>query len=268
MTRQRLVSEEQKLAFARDGVVCLRQAIDGDMVERLRAAVDNLIANPGEFKADQTGTEGFNRDLFNWRREPAIRMLSHDTDLPHLVRDLADAETIRLFYDFMLVKEPGTAVPTPWHQDYPYYPIQGTTVCSTWVALDKVDLSNGAVEFIRGSHLWDRKFNPKSFASGEDEAREGFESQPDIEANRDQFDIISFDVEPGDAIVHHVLTLHGAPANASPRRRRAIAVRWLYGPVTFDPRPNTAVMHQKYAFQAGLAPGDQLAGDAYPLVAQ
>ena len=56
---------------------------------------------------------------------------------------------------------------------------------------------------------------------------------PNIEADRSEYDIISFDLEPGDAVVFSFLTVHGAPPNpSSDRRRRAFSARVLGG----DPR--------------------------------
>ena len=35
--------------------------------------------------------------------------------------ELMQSETAQVFHDHVLVKEPGTSKPTPWHQDGPYY---------------------------------------------------------------------------------------------------------------------------------------------------
>ena len=46
--------------------------------------------------------------------------------------------TVRLYHDHVLVKEPGTRTTTPWHQDQPYYNIDGRQNVSMWMPLDPV----------------------------------------------------------------------------------------------------------------------------------
>ena len=48
------------------------------------------------------------------------------------------AREVRLFHDHMLVKEPGTTIRTPWHQDQPFYCIDGSQTISFWIPLDPV----------------------------------------------------------------------------------------------------------------------------------
>jgi len=61
-------------------------------------------------------------------------------------------------------------------------------------------------------------------------ADDGLEPVPDVEANRDQYRILGWAMEPGDAVAFNYLTLHGAPPppveqppsrlQLAPRRRR------------------------------------------------
>ena len=85
----------------------------------------------------------------------------------------------------------------------------------------------------------------------------------DIEANRDDYDIVWFDLEPGDCTVHHALTVHGAPGNASNSfRRRAYVTRWTGDDVTYNPRPNL----MKILRDPGIAAGDPLDCDLFPVI--
>ena len=117
---------------------------------------------------------------------------------------------VRLFHDHLLVKEPGTRQATPWHQDQPYYNVEGSKNCSMWMPVDPVDRES-TVEFVAGSHRgpW---LMPRTFM--DDEAKwfpEGsLEELPDIEGDRDAFEILAWDLEPGDAVFFHMLTLHAA----------------------------------------------------------
>ena len=51
---------------------------------------------------------------------------------------IMQSDKINFFYDQLLVKEPGTHAPTPWHQDQPYWAVSGWQVASLWLPLDPV----------------------------------------------------------------------------------------------------------------------------------
>ena len=74
------------------------------------------------------------------------------------------------------------------------------------------------------SHRWPQRFkaiSPDYVASLIDDDMEDI---PDINANPDQYDLVDWDMEPGDILAFHPLTLHGSYGNASrTRRRRALA---------------------------------------------
>jgi ectoine hydroxylase-related dioxygenase (phytanoyl-CoA dioxygenase family) len=122
-----------------------------------------------------------------------------------------------------------SAVRSPWHQDVPYLRIDGMQTCSAWIALDEVTVDSGAVQFVAGSHKWDQLFIPVEFGSEAERDvhdTDGMTRIPDIDANRDQYRIVSFDLQPGDATFHNLRIVHGAGGNASAdRRRRAFSVR-------------------------------------------
>ena len=90
-----------------------------------------------------------------------------------------------LFFDQLFVKEPGSEQQrTPWHQDIPYWPFLGRQIASVWVSATDLTVEESSLEFLRGSHRWDKYFTPKAFtASGSKwaEANAGDEL-PDIEA--------------------------------------------------------------------------------------
>ena len=52
------------------------------------------------------------------------------------------------------------------------------------------------------------------------------EKIPDIESNREKYNITSWSLEPGDLIAFNFATVHGAPGNSSKNRRRAFSARF------------------------------------------
>ena len=80
---------------------------------------------------------------------------------------LMQSRKVNLFHEHVLVKEPGTEEPTPWHNDQPYWTVEGWQVASLWIPLDPVARENG-VEYVAGSHRKGEWFKPKRFADSAD----------------------------------------------------------------------------------------------------
>jgi ectoine hydroxylase-related dioxygenase (phytanoyl-CoA dioxygenase family) len=87
---------------------------------------------------------------------------------------------------------------------------------------------------------------------------------PDIDAERERHEFLSWSFEPGDCAVFHARSVHGAPGNDSAtRRRRAYATRWTGDDATYAQR--TGEVSPRIA-DHGLSPGDPIGGEAFPLV--
>ncbi|MGH7806120.1 MAG: phytanoyl-CoA dioxygenase family protein, partial [Candidatus Binatia bacterium] len=136
MTETRLVRDvrdDEILAFYRDGAAILRAIIEPDWIETMRTAVDRVLARRGEFSFDHQERDRpgrFRDDLFLWRRDPDFDGFMRRSPMPELAARVLGCRTLRFFYDQLLVKEPGTVQPTPWHQDLPYWPIRGSQIVS------------------------------------------------------------------------------------------------------------------------------------------
>jgi ectoine hydroxylase-related dioxygenase (phytanoyl-CoA dioxygenase family) len=117
--------------------------------------------------------------------------------------------------------------------------VDGEQVCSVWLPLDPVPRSVSP-EFVAGSHRWGKTFTPRKFMDHRpyEGSLTGYETVPDIDSRRDEYEILSWDLEPGDCIVFHMKSLHGAPGTAEHRfRRRAFSTRWLGDDAVFATRP-------------------------------
>jgi ectoine hydroxylase-related dioxygenase (phytanoyl-CoA dioxygenase family) len=173
---------------------------------------------------------------------------------------------INLFHEHVLVKEPGTAEPTPWHHDLPYYAIEGTQMCSLWVPLDPVTRET-SVEYVAGSHKWGAWYTPKRFNDGDDhDAKDDrLKTVPDIDGHRDQYTLLGWDMQPGDAILFNGLVLHGAPGNRSTNRRRAFAARYTGDDVRYALRPGY-MSPPPHGFPGAPEPGSPMDSDAFPVV--
>ncbi|HEX2590642.1 MAG TPA: phytanoyl-CoA dioxygenase family protein [Rhizomicrobium sp.] len=104
------------------------------------------------------------------------------------------------------------------------------------------------LEFVRSSHKG-TLYNGSAFAADDDTAPLYKQSKlprlPDIQGNREDFDILSWDLEPGDLIVFHLGVLHGGGGTIPGMRRRTISLRFLGPNVMFDGRPRDEVGAQE-----------------------
>jgi len=268
MTDSRL-ADESIAALRSDGVTPLRSVVSAAELESVAAAIERDLRSPGPFFHGYRTDDGglFHGNLRLWEHDDACKAFCFSSGLPAIAQQCFASRKVNLLYDQLFVKEAGTDNPTRWHNDQPYWAIRGQQVLSIWVALDRTTLKTGALEFIRGSHLWNRWFQPEPFgetaAHGVYEINPEYEPIPDIDANRDDYDIVSWDLEPGDAFLFHGLTVHGAPGNSSSQqRRRGYAVRYTGDDVVYDTRPGTNV-HLRNKL---LADGQPLDSAQYPVV--
>lgn len=280
--RPTLTGEEIE-AFRRDGVACIRAAVAPELVAEMSEAVEAMIAEPSRHGGSMTrpGEPGmFFQDRHLFPANPTFRRFLDETPLAAMAAAAMGATTVRAFFDHIFVKDPGTRENFVWHQDRPYWPVDGTQVCSTWLALTPSDARSSALEFVVGSHRWDRAFRPE-FPALEGRTPEEVEAAlwrgladlirsfddtcPAFEEHPDRYEIVSFAVEPGDALLFDFRTVHRSGPNAGTRRRAAISWRWLGDDAVWAPTPGTdPIVRPGDTF---LSPGEPITDDeVFPVV--
>ena len=231
------ISETEIKAYADDGVVLLKNLLSKDEVAALKAGIDKNISNPSprsKVASDVKDPGWFLEDFCTWQENSAYQRIIFESQLSEVAAQLMCSEKVRLYHDHMLVKKSGTRQKTPWHQDQPYYNIEGRQNVSFWIPVDPVPLES-TLEFAAGSHL-ENWFLPRTFLKKEAKwfPEGSLMEPPDIEANPDKYRILSWALEPGDALAFHMLTLHtGAGTEAL---RRVFSVRMLGDDILHAPR--------------------------------
>jgi ectoine hydroxylase-related dioxygenase (phytanoyl-CoA dioxygenase family) len=219
-------------AFARDGAICVRGLVTPIEIEMLRDGIDTNIANPSPLaivasKPDDPGR--FVEDFCNWQTIEQYERYARESIASRVAAALMGAHTVRFYHDHLLVKEAGTRQPTPWHQDQPYYNVEGRQVVSMWVPVDPVD-RNATLEFSAGSHLGEWLM-PRTFL---DREAKWFPEGTLREIPEEPDNVIGWSLEPGDAVFFHALTLHRSAGSAS--RRRVVSFRFLGEDARHAPR--------------------------------
>lgn len=215
--------------FWRDGAVCVRGAFTPQQAALAERAVDANLASlsPYAKRASSDDDGAFVEDFCNWQRIAEMDEFIRTSGAAAIAGELMGAHTVRLYHDHMLVKEPGTRQRTPWHQDLPYYNVAGRQNISMWCPVDPVPRAS-TLEFVAGSHQgpW---YMPRTFLDGQAKwfPDGSLAELPDIEGDPQRFRVIGWELEPGDAVFFHMLTLHAAAGVDGTRRRRVLSVRFL-----------------------------------------
>ena len=262
-----LVTEEQVTAFERDGVVLIEHAFAPDWLDRLETAVDEVMKAPSRLSREyvQTGDGRFFTDHHMSRRNDIFRDFMLNSPASEIAATLLRSDKLNLVDEHLLVKEPGTDVPTYWHHDLPYFEISWQDFASFWIPLDRVTADIGAMKFALGSHQWGKVYKPVMIGSGKDaEGAADFDGPaPDIDADPERYNVRMYEMERGDALFFHAATLHAAEPNRSPAtRRRALSLRYGGSRATWEPRDYVPSRPET----PDLEPGGSLDGEDYPII--
>jgi ectoine hydroxylase-related dioxygenase (phytanoyl-CoA dioxygenase family) len=251
-------------AFQRDGAACLRGAFSA-WVDVIAAGIERNMREPGPFasnlvQAGQSG--GFFDDYCNWQRIPEFTRLVLESPAALLAARLMRSGTAQFFHEHVLVKEPGTQKPTPWHSDLPYYFIDGRQTISIWIPADPVNTAT--LRLIAGSHRWERPVRPVRWLDSSDfyGPDEGYRAIPDPDHDPD-LKVLEWQMSPGDAVIFDFRTVHGARGNDASTRRRVLSLRWVGDDARYAERPGrTSPPFTGH----GMVPGQKLREDWFPVV--
>ena len=235
--------EDAVVAYERDGVVCLRRALAPHWVdllaEGIEFAIHDGVARDSAFSIAKPGEPGFFfYDTFMWKRIDNFRRFAFDSPAADLAMGIMRARSLIYYFDFMLVKEPGTSRKTPWHYDEAYWPISGSQICNLWTALDLIP-EETTLRFLRGSHRWTKNYRAVHFDPDLDYANlPNDPPPPDWDCEDGDHEIVFAPLEPGDCLIFHNRTHHSAPGNSlAATRRRALATHWIGDDITYNDKP-------------------------------
>ena len=257
------IASDQIHSFDINGVVLIK-GLFVDYIDLIRDGIEYNMEHPGPYGAEnlKLGESGrFFDDYCNWNRISQFEEVIRKSQVGEVAAKLMKSKTVQVFHDHVLVKAPGTSKATPWHQDSPYYFVEGKQTISFWVPVDNV--SDASLRCVAGSHKWSKPVLPTRWLN-EDKFYNDVEKympvpDPDIE----KMLILEWEMEPGDAVAFDFKTLHGARGNKTEQRRRAFSLRLLGDDARYVERPGpTSPPFPGHNMQ----PGDRLREDWFPTI--
>lgn len=111
------------------------------------------------------------------------------------------------------LKPAGLDLKTPIHQDDFYFYIQDHKGFNVWICIDKSTKENGCVFYYPGSHEWGL-LNHESITLGTYQ----FKNDDRLK----EIDRVFVEANPGDILIHNVLTVHGSLENNGTTDRKAL----------------------------------------------
>jgi len=231
------LNKDQISAYRTDGAVLIKGLL-ADWVEKICAGIDRNLKMPGPYAAENvTGSDTgrFFDDYCNWQRIPEFEDVIRNSALSVVAAELMDSASVQLFHDHVLVKEPGTSKSTPWHQDSPYYFVDGMQNVSFWCPVDPV--SDATLRCVSGSHLWKKPVLPVRWLAEDQFYADSQHYQPIPDPDAQNMVVKEWDMQPGDVVAFHFKTLHGARGNDAETRRRAFSVRFVGDDAKYVSRP-------------------------------
>lgn len=250
-------------AYQRDGAVLVK-GLFADWIDEIAQGIEQNMAEPGPYAAEnlQDGERGrFFDDYCNWTRIPDFEEVIRKSNAASVAAQLMSSGEAQFFHDHVLVKEPGTTKATPWHQDGPYYFVEGEQTVSFWTTVEPV--TDATLRCVAGSHRWPKPVLPTRWLK-EDKFypnEEDYIPVPDPDA--EHMKVLEWDLEPGDAVAFNFKTLHGARGNTSTQRRRAFSLRFVGDDARYVERPGrTSPPFPGHDMRAG----ESLREDWFPVI--
>ena len=242
-------TDQQIADYRRNGFVAMDDFLTADELAHWRDVVDAAVA-------DEHAQQGTRRvDVFTQRMQlrttsARVQELVEDPRLGRLVAELEGVDAVRIYLDQALVKEPYGS-PTQYHVDLPWWPFDSPHACTIWIALDDSTRENGCLYFVPGSHRL--------------ELTTAGDLGPDLGALFAAHPAAATPPVPcplpaGGCSIHNARTVHGAGANMTPGRRRAMTAAFMPDGVRFNGRQDVRVLGEEYV--RTLTPGDRLENDA------
>jgi ectoine hydroxylase-related dioxygenase (phytanoyl-CoA dioxygenase family) len=255
------LAPEAVATFQNNGHVLLRGVAKPEEVAAFRPVVASAVSrfNRESRPLEERDTYGkaFIQGMNLWREDDDVRRFVLAARFAGVAADLLGTESVRIYHDQALVKEPGGGH-TPWHQDAVYWPIDGTRCVTMWMPLVDITPEMGVMTFVNRSNT-----GALGDAAISDDSEAHFDSLVSRTAAKLS---IPVSMSAGDATFHGGWTLHKAGANVSAITREVMTVIYFASDLTVQTPINEPQRRDLACWLPGLVPGDPAASELNPIV--
>ena len=210
--------------YHRTGYLVVPDVLDADILARVRAALDKLVADAAMVA---THTDVYDLEPGHTQEAPKVRRIKFPDRHTPVFWELANYRPmiailervlgpsgVRLQSSKINLKAPHYGSPVEWHQDWAFYPHTNDDMLAVGVMLDDAFLENGPLMVVPGSHkgpTWNHHSNGV-FCGAMDPTRK----EVDFES------AVPLTGKAGSMSFHHVRMVHGSAQNVSDKPRRLL----------------------------------------------
>ena len=257
------LSKQQIEDYQNLGVIIVKD-IFKDWIESLRKGFQKVLDNPSKHGRENVNdNQGrFFEDYCNWERIKEFKDCISKSPAAQIVAEATSSKSSQIFHEHIFIKEAGTHTETPWHQDMPYYCLDGNDTGSFWIPLDKVDKENN-LQLILGSHKWPKLVRPTKWSTDQSWYRDdsSFTDLPKIDDFKK--DILIPELNLGDAVLFNFKIVHGSSGNKTSNSRRAFSMRFIGDDVRYNDRGS---LTSPPFDDINLKSGDKMREDWFPKI--
>jgi len=231
------LTEEQKNNYKNHGAIVIRNIFE-PWIKILQKGFDKVLSNPGPHARENVKTidKGrFFEDYCNWQRISEFKKFAEESPAAQIVAEATGSKNIQLFHEHIFIKDPGTDKETPWHQDMPYYCVEGNDTGSFWIPLDPITKEN-SLQVLLGSHRFPQLVRPTKWSNDKPwyKDNDDFMDMPNIKTM--EKNILKTEMKLGDVILFNFKALHSSSGNTEKIPRRAFSMRFIGDDVRYIDR--------------------------------
>jgi len=265
-------SQTQIAQFRNDGFLILPQFASSSLVEQLRKRIDPLFNGEfdGNYPDEWHWRKGLSlpditREICNaWKSDRAVASLVLSSGVGRSAAMLAGWRGARIGQDDVWSKPPHGGKEISFHTDTAYIPWEEVTC---WIALQDVNAKSGTLEYVRGSHEW-QKYKDRLDSTGFHAPSTSYLSTLERAAHAEGITeeelkkrIVRVEVPAGGCAFHNGNLWHGSGPNLSPHWRNSVAAHVIPSHASFS-RKNVGYIYGRYKLRAH----DQMDESFFPIL--
>ena len=261
------ITEAEVAAYQQQEFTLLPKLASQQTVAALRSAVEARMDDPGPNADELASTGRFFQEQFVYPDVAVLSDFMHHPTMAHNVARALGSNQVWAYFDHIFACEPSTPLDYYWHQDLTYWPIDGHQICSIWLALTDCKRESSALMFVKPRSESSQLYAQVAFGTNETEGDPSLPPPPQFEQHPDEYDIVSWDYEPGDAVIFSARVVHSSGGNRSTDQPRiAYSSRWFGDDALFAVRPGYQDPTLFPDDDEHLTPGAPLRSRRFPLV--
>jgi ectoine hydroxylase-related dioxygenase (phytanoyl-CoA dioxygenase family) len=258
----RVLSDAQLAEYRETGYLASRNAFSQDLLARLITTTQRLYAEGSRLTRK---TKHFDLEASHTPESPRIRRIASPTELDDVYIETAFESVlgdiaadliggpVKFYHSKINFKLPHGGAEIGWHQDWPVFPHTNTNLVAISVPLNPSRAGNGCLQTIPGTH----KFGPRSHWH---EGKYLLNCNASM-TEEDFRQVVNNELDPGDIVAHHGLSLHGSSQNRSDELRTTYIIQYAaadafaYTAPVIDSRHRNAMVRGKPATHARVEAG-------------